>query len=36
MIQANGTILVQRRFNTGYLDGHWALPSAMPLTEKTR
>jgi 8-oxo-dGTP diphosphatase len=27
MIQANGTILVQRRFNTGYLDGHWALPS---------
>jgi 8-oxo-dGTP diphosphatase len=27
MIQANDAILVQRRFNTGYLDGHWALPS---------
>jgi len=27
MIRANNTILVQRRFNTGYLDGHWALPS---------
>jgi ADP-ribose pyrophosphatase YjhB (NUDIX family) len=27
MIQANNMILVQRRFNTGYLDGHWALPS---------
>ena len=27
MIRANDTILVQRRFNTGYLDGHWALPS---------
>jgi 8-oxo-dGTP diphosphatase len=27
MIQLDDTILVQRRFNTGYLDGHWALPS---------
>ena len=27
MIRANDAILVQRRFNTGYLDGHWALPS---------
>src|SRR5215471_459244 len=27
MIEANDTILVQRRFNTGYLDGQWALPS---------
>jgi 8-oxo-dGTP diphosphatase len=27
MIRANDTILVQRRFNTGYLDGQWALPS---------
>jgi ADP-ribose pyrophosphatase YjhB (NUDIX family) len=27
MIRANDTILIQRRFNTGYLDGHWALPS---------
>jgi 8-oxo-dGTP diphosphatase len=27
LIQANDTILVQRRFNTGYLDGQWALPS---------
>jgi ADP-ribose pyrophosphatase YjhB (NUDIX family) len=27
IIRAGDTILVQRRFNTGYLDGHWALPS---------
>jgi 8-oxo-dGTP diphosphatase len=27
LIQVNDTILVQRRFNTGYLDGQWALPS---------
>jgi ADP-ribose pyrophosphatase YjhB (NUDIX family) len=27
LIQANDTILLQRRFNTGYLDGSWALPS---------
>ena len=27
LIRANETILVQRRFNTGYLDGCWALPS---------
>jgi 8-oxo-dGTP diphosphatase len=27
LIQANNTILFQRRFNTGYLDGQWALPS---------
>ena len=27
MVQVSDTILVQRRFNTGYLDGHWALPS---------
>ena len=27
MIRAHDTILVQRRFNTGYLDGQWALPS---------
>jgi ADP-ribose pyrophosphatase YjhB (NUDIX family) len=27
MIRADNTILLQRRFNTGYLDGHWALPS---------
>jgi 8-oxo-dGTP diphosphatase len=27
LVRANGTILVQRRFNTGYLDGFWALPS---------
>lgn len=27
LIRADDTILVQRRFNTGYLDGYWALPS---------
>ena len=27
LIQTNDMILLQRRFNTGYLDGHWALPS---------
>lgn len=27
LIRADDTILVQRRFNTGYLDGQWALPS---------
>jgi 8-oxo-dGTP diphosphatase len=27
LIRVNNTILVQRRFNTGYLDGEWALPS---------
>jgi 8-oxo-dGTP diphosphatase len=27
IIRVNDTVLVQRRFNTGYLDGHWALPS---------
>lgn len=27
LIQADGTILLQRRFNTGYLDGSWAVPS---------
>jgi len=27
LIQVNDTILLQRRFNTGYLDGQWALPS---------
>jgi 8-oxo-dGTP diphosphatase len=27
MIRTNDTILLQRRFNTGYLDGQWALPS---------
>ncbi len=27
LMRANDTILLQRRFNTGYLDGHWALPS---------
>jgi 8-oxo-dGTP diphosphatase len=27
LIQVNNTILIQRRFNTGYLDGQWALPS---------
>jgi 8-oxo-dGTP diphosphatase len=27
MIRANDRILLQRRFNTGYLDGYWALPS---------
>ena len=27
LIQVGDTILLQRRFNTGYLDGHWALPS---------
>jgi ADP-ribose pyrophosphatase YjhB (NUDIX family) len=27
LIQTSDTILLQRRFNTGYLDGHWALPS---------
>jgi ADP-ribose pyrophosphatase YjhB (NUDIX family) len=27
LIQAKETILIQRRFNTGYLDGYWALPS---------
>ena len=29
MIRADDEILVQRRFNTGYLDGHWAL-NALP------
>ena len=27
LIRASDTVLLQRRFNTGYLDGHWALPS---------
>ena len=27
LIRTNDEILLQRRFNTGYLDGHWALPS---------
>lgn len=27
LIQVNDAILLQRRFNTGYLDGQWALPS---------
>ena len=27
LIRANDTVLLQRRFNTGYLDGQWALPS---------
>jgi 8-oxo-dGTP diphosphatase len=27
LIRANDTVLLQRRFNTGYLDGYWALPS---------
>ena len=27
LIRANEAILLQRRFNTGYLDGCWTLPS---------
>ncbi|CAL75954.1 Putative Nudix hydrolase family protein; putative ADP-ribose pyrophosphatase [Bradyrhizobium sp. ORS 278] len=27
MLRVNDSILLQRRFNTGYLDGLWALPS---------
>lgn len=27
MIRSGDAVLLQRRFNTGYLDGHWALPS---------
>jgi 8-oxo-dGTP diphosphatase len=31
LLPANNMILLQRRFNTGYLDGHWALPSGHAL-----
>jgi 8-oxo-dGTP diphosphatase len=34
MIQANDTILIQRRFNTGYLDGFWALPSGHAIDDE--
>ena len=34
LIRANDTILLQRRFNTGYLDGHWALPSGHVIDEE--
>ena len=27
LVRSNDAILLQRRFNTGYLDGQWALPS---------
>ncbi len=27
LVRVDDTILLQRRFNTGYLDGQWALPS---------
>src|SRR5260363_254016 len=27
LVRADDAILLQRRFNTGYLDGQWALPS---------
>lgn len=34
LIRASDTILLQRRFNTGYLDGHWALPSGHVIDEE--
>ena len=34
LIRANDEILVQRRFNTGYLDGQWALPSGHVIDEE--
>jgi 8-oxo-dGTP diphosphatase len=33
-VRANDTILLQRRFNTGYLDGHWAVPSEHVVDEE--